>query len=161
MAGPRVPDNAFTERAGVIAVDLAAVEARCVWRETSTRDVGIDGQIEHVSSEGVATGRIVAVQVKSGESYFADATATHVPYSPSEAHRVYWESHPIPVILALHHPGENKTFWMDARAQLCAMVARFMYLSRSSSTRQVCSRRWLRMARCLPSRNTWGGSSTR
>ncbi len=118
MGGPKVPDNAFTERAGIIAVDVATVQARCIWRETSTRDVGIDGQIEHVSSDGVATGRIVAVQVKSGESYFANATATDVPYSPSDAHRSYWESHPVPVILALHHPGQDKTWWMDARAAL-------------------------------------------
>lgn len=76
MADPRLPEilpivslNYFTEREGVIAVERIVNELRCIWRETINKDVGIDGQIEHVDERGNATGHLVAVQVKSGTSY--------------------------------------------------------------------------------------------
>lgn len=34
--------------------------------ETSTGDVGIDGNLEFVNPDGFATGKAIAVQVKSG-----------------------------------------------------------------------------------------------
>ena len=118
MTGPIVPETAFTEEDGVIPVHRAVRAARCIWRETPTRDVGIDGQVEYVDPERVATGRIVAVQAKSGPSFFANETPAHVPYTPTPAHRAYWARHPLPVILVLHHPERDETIWMDARAAL-------------------------------------------
>jgi hypothetical protein len=117
---PKVGDEAFVEREGVIAVETAVNEARCLWRETPTRDVGIDGQIEYVDPEGSATGRIVAVQVKSGASYFRDATHDYIPYSPAARHRDYWREFPLPVILALRNPKTKRVHWVDARAELRA-----------------------------------------
>lgn len=119
MAGPGVPDNVYTERAGIRAVDRAVFEeARCLWRETPNLDVGIDGQIEHVSEQQVATGRIVAVQVKSGASYFVEKGKRVVPYRPAEKHRLYWAKFPLPVILVLHNPEDGATIWVDARSAL-------------------------------------------
>ena len=118
MDGPRVEEADFTERFGIRAVEDAVLAARCIWRETPLRDVGIDGQIEHRLASGVVTGRLVAVQVKSGSTYFASRSDTDVAYTPKEKHRAYWARHPLPVILVLHEPDTGRSIWTDARGQL-------------------------------------------
>ncbi len=101
-----------------MAVDQAVLDARCIWRATPLQDVGIDGQIEYVDDDGVATGRIVAVQVKSGQSYFRRVEDGCVLYSPDVRHREYWSAFPLPVILVLHDPEASRAIWTDARAAL-------------------------------------------
>ena len=118
MELPRVRDTDFTERLGVNAVDYIVTRARCIWRETFLRDVGIDGQIEHVTDDGRATGRMVLVQVKSGPSYFRRQTESHILYTPDDRHRNYWGHAPLPVILCLHNPDDERTIWVDARREI-------------------------------------------
>jgi len=115
---PQVGSRTFTEREGIIHVASEVNRARCVWRETPSVDVGIDGQIEYVNDEGQATGRMVFVQVKSGASYFEGASSESVPYYPSVKHKNYWERSPLPVILVLHNQSTGETFWVDARNAL-------------------------------------------
>lgn len=118
MELPQVGDEAFTERAGIIHVEGCVNAARCIWRETPLRDVGIDGQIEYVNPAGQATGRLVLVQVKSGSSFFIDASDDRVPYYPADRHRNYWGHAPLPVILVLHNPESGETIWLDARREI-------------------------------------------
>lgn len=115
---PQVGDNDFTERTGVIEVARVVNSARCIFRETPLRDIGIDGQIEYVAPSGAATARLVAVQVKTGPSYFAKEKDGAILYSPSDAHANYWAAWSLPVILALHDPTRDLTIWTDARAEL-------------------------------------------
>jgi hypothetical protein len=61
------------ERNGVVAVQSYAARAGQIFRETTTGDVGIDGQLEYVRPDGAVTGRTLGVQIKSGPSYFARA----------------------------------------------------------------------------------------
>ena len=112
---PLVTDESFTERDGVNKVAVVVNGARCIWRETPLRDVGIDGQIEHVNTQRQATGRIVLVQVKSGPSYFERASEIDVPFYPSGRHLAYWGHAPLPVVLVLHNPDSGETIWSDAR----------------------------------------------
>ncbi|WJY00843.1 DUF4365 domain-containing protein [Curtobacterium sp. 458] len=115
---PRVQDTDFVEQAGVLTVAGIVNQARCIWREVLHRDVGIDGHIEYVTPDGEATGRTVAVQVKSGASRFANTTTDSVRFTPEAKHRQYWESYPLPVILVLHNPETMETLWTDAREAL-------------------------------------------
>ncbi|KAA0233739.1 MAG: hypothetical protein JJLCMIEE_03170 [Acidimicrobiales bacterium] len=115
---PRVTETDFTERTGINFVASTVNSARCIWRETLERDIGIDGHIEYVTPEGFAPGRIVGAQVKSGESRFSSATEVDVPFSPEEKHRRYWAEYPLPVILVLHRPETKETIWVDARHHL-------------------------------------------
>lgn len=115
---PQLTENDFTERKGVNKVAECVTDARCIWRELSFRDVGIDGHIEHVNEERQATGRLVLVQVKTGVSYFATGTADYVPFSPPARHSSYWERAPLPVILVMHDPSTLETIWVDARREL-------------------------------------------
>jgi Domain of unknown function (DUF4365) len=70
MELPKASTNYVQERRGIAAVQGYAATKGQIWRETMTGDVGIDGQLEFVTPDGFATGRMVAVQVKAGPSLF-------------------------------------------------------------------------------------------
>jgi hypothetical protein len=69
MTFPKYGATNQQERLGVNAVAEAVARLGLIWRETTSADVGVDGQIEYVAPDGAATGRMVAVQVKSGPSF--------------------------------------------------------------------------------------------
>lgn len=117
MTIPSVPRTLWTERAGIIAVAAEVNRLGLIWREQPSPDVGIDGQIELVDDDGRATGRIVAVQVESGESFLND-DGNEWLFHPDAKHRFYWEGFPLPVLLMLHSPAERLTYWVDARQAL-------------------------------------------
>jgi hypothetical protein len=114
---PIVPDETFAERDGVNEVARLVNKARCLWRETTMHDVGIDGQIEYVHGNE-ATGRIVLVQIKAGRSYFKTPIKGAFRHYPDVKHIRYWESAPLPVILILRNPDTGLTCWVDARDSL-------------------------------------------
>lgn len=117
---PQVGNVYAEERRGISAVQSYAANRAQIWRETNTGDVGIDGQLEFVTAEGFATGRLIAVQVKSGSSYFAHPTAAGWKFYLAEKHRHYWESFPLPVLIILHDSELDKSYWIDARQSLRA-----------------------------------------
>ncbi|MFC5694850.1 DUF4365 domain-containing protein [Pseudomonas sp. GCM10022186] len=101
-----------TERIGVSAVQLAAAdEFGWIFREQLVSDVGIDGHLELVVN-GEATGKLMAVQVKTGSSYIKKTKSGNV-YSAENKHLEYWLNHSLPVLLLIHEPGENKTYWAE------------------------------------------------
>lgn len=121
------PKITHADSQGRIGIDTLAVNLTrmgLIWRETSRADVGIDGQIEYVDNQGRATAKIVAAQVKSGESYFADPFEDGWRIYPEKKHLFYWERFPMPVLLILHSPNRNELFWSDARQQLRAGAGR-------------------------------------
>ncbi len=115
MSLPKVGENYKNERLGINAVQLFAARNGQIWRETDTGDVGIDGQLEFVTKEGFATGKIVSLQVKAGASYFKNPSATGWKFYPTEKHRLYWESFPLPVLIVLHDIENGTSYWTDAR----------------------------------------------
>jgi Domain of unknown function (DUF4365) len=112
---PKVGPAFSAERLGVNAVAQFAAANGLIWRENSIKDVGIDGQLEYVNGSGLATGRIVALQIKSGPSFFTHDDGESWLFYPEEKHRIYWERFPVPVILVLHKPDTEQTFWLDVR----------------------------------------------
>mgnify|MGYP004448080733 CR=1 FL=1 len=114
MSFPKYNQTNSQERLGVNAVAEAMAKIGQIWRETPMADVGIDGQIEYVSPEGFATGRMIAVQIKSGPSFFKESKEYWI-YHPDEKHRFYWERFPLPVLIILHNPDTNLSYWQDVR----------------------------------------------
>ncbi|MCP5005723.1 MAG: DUF4365 domain-containing protein [Planctomycetes bacterium] len=114
---PKYQTTNTTERFGVNAVAEAIARLGLIWRETPMADVGIDGQIEYVDKDGYATGRMIAVQIKSGKSFLKEKDASWVFY-PEKKHKFYWERFPLPVMIILHDPESNQSYWQDIRQTL-------------------------------------------
>lgn len=109
MSFPKYNQTNSQERLGVNAVAEAIAKIGQIWRETPMADVGVDGQIEYVNPEGFATGRMIAVQIKSGPSFFKESYGDWVFY-PEEKHRFYWERFPLPVLIIIHNPDTNLSY---------------------------------------------------
>ena len=118
MELPKVGLTYTQERLGISAVQACAASAGQIWRETDTGDVGIDGQLEFVNESSFATGRTVAVQVKSGPSFFKHDAGDAFRFYPEKKHRHYWEGFPLPVLLVIHDPRSGQSYWTDARQDL-------------------------------------------
>ena len=115
---PKLSSTHSQERRGINAVQAYAADNNQIWRETEIADVGIDGHLEYVDPAGFVSGRLVGLQVKCGPSYFKSPTKGGWKFSPEDKHRVYWERYPLPVMLVMHDPAANKSYWMDARQAL-------------------------------------------
>ena len=114
MVLPKVNKTYFQEREGVLKVGLIINSLGLIFRETSNADVGVDGMAEYVSDEGNATGKIIGLQIKSGESYFNEKD-DYFKFYFDKKHREYWETFPIPLILLLHNPITNQIYYVDVR----------------------------------------------
>lgn len=112
-----MPDTYRLSRRGIAAVQSRAAELGQIWRETPTGDLGIDGHLELLRDDGTATATIVGVQVKSGASYLKRAVSSGFRYSPSAKDRHYWEKYPVPVLLVLHDPDTELSYWLDVRQE--------------------------------------------
>lgn len=99
-----------TERKGVNAIEKMFLDIGWIFREQHTTDVGIDAQVE-IYEHGSATGRVLALQIKSGNSYFAEETPSSYVFRGESKHLDYWINHSLPVILVLYHPGKKKAWW--------------------------------------------------
>jgi hypothetical protein len=108
------------EDRGLIEVHKACIAMQAIWRPTPCHDLGVDGQIEflEIADNVISTGKIIAIQVKSGPSYFKNQTKTHVKYYPSKKHRRYWQALNLPIVLVLHNPDTNQTIYTEVKAQL-------------------------------------------
>jgi hypothetical protein len=99
-----------TERLGVNAVEKVFLRSNWIFREQHATDVGIDAQAE-VYENGLASGRALALQIKSGVSYFSERNSLGFVFRGELKHLKYWTEHSLPVILVLYHPDEDKAWW--------------------------------------------------
>lgn len=99
------------DRVGVSQVNLLVSKELCwIFREQPTDDYGIDAHIE--IHDGVyATGKLIALQIKSGPSYFKECSADNVVFRGEEKHLSYWAKHSLPVIIVLFNPDTNECIW--------------------------------------------------
>ena len=75
-------------------------------------DYGLDAMIE-VVEDRKPTGRIIAAQIKSGDSFFEERTEKGVIFRGGEEHLEYWLQHKLPVIVVLHHPETDHAIWQS------------------------------------------------
>ncbi|WP_433453748.1 DUF4365 domain-containing protein [Streptomyces sp. CA-142005] len=107
------------DRAGVSRTGyLVTTRLGWLFREQETSDVGIDAHLEVVTgasltsrTTGGASGRLLAVQIKSGESQFDVAGEGGWWYPCDAAHVAYWEKHSLPVTLMLFDPVTERVYW--------------------------------------------------
>ena len=112
----RVATAQVVERQGIaVAQELAHFELKWLFREQATSDVGIDCHLEVVHG-GDATGRLLAVQVKSGASYFRRKHVNGWWFPVDDEHSAYWLNHSLPVIVVLVNERERRAYWQVVRS---------------------------------------------
>lgn len=112
--GPEWPKTRQTENYGLIYVTSIVNEHGSIFREIhQENDIGLDGVIEIVD-KGKASGLLLAVQIKSGDSYVAssgDKFIIHV----DKAHMKYWQHFMLPVVLIGYSPSRRLAAWVDVK----------------------------------------------
>jgi hypothetical protein len=117
-----------TASEGLLFVEKVVNDHESIFRQVHQEsDVGIAGHIELVAE--TATGKLVAVIVKSGDSYLAD-NAQEFSVSVDQAQLDYWCAYPVPVILVCYAPSMKIATWAPVRQY----VEREVYYGRAPVT---------------------------
>ena len=98
------------DRQGVSKLEFFFSSLGWLFREQFLHDYGIDAQVE-IARDNKPTGDLIAIQVKSGASYFSERTEASIIYRPDNKHIEYWMRHCLPVIVVLYHPEEEILYW--------------------------------------------------
>lgn len=99
-----------TDRLGVSKLEYYFSSHGWLFREQLLHDYGIDAQVEIVT-DGNPTGDLIAIQIKSGLSYFSEETDTEFIYRTDNKHIEYWSRHSLPVIVVLYNPEQDTFYW--------------------------------------------------
>jgi len=93
-----------------------AVEDELGWlfRAQPTEDYGIDAHAEVVDGEDVR-GRLLALQIKGGVSWFGEPCPGGWWFRPAGKHVQYWTNHSLPVVVVLYHPETGRCHWQLVR----------------------------------------------
>lgn len=111
MSSERFGNMINREREGVGAVqNIVNNELGWVFREQTVLDFGIDAEIE-IADIKRPTGKVIAVQIKSGDSYFQNEVKEGVTFRFDKKHKEYWLRHVLPVIILLYNPGNKECIW--------------------------------------------------
>ena len=114
---PRQTSTDNTAQTGVNAVEAIFLSMKWLFRRQLESDFGIDAQAEVVNDEGNPTGQLVAMQIKSGPSFFRSRGEDYLFWGEPR-HLDYWERHSLPVILVLHNPVDGMTLWQRVERHL-------------------------------------------
>src|SRR5690349_1032051 len=100
-----------TNRRGIHIASDAFEAIGFAVRQQETSDFGIDAHLEpRAGARG--TGQLLALQVKSGNSYFREAADDEGWWSrPDQQHAVYWLEHVLPVLIVLVDGDQRRIFW--------------------------------------------------
>lgn len=105
-----ISDTDTIERIGVSKCNVKFEELGFIFREQKVADYGIDAIIE-TRNENYLSGKLIAVQIKSGDSYFKEKKNNKIVYRGENKHYDYWINHSLPVIIVLYSPTEDKFIW--------------------------------------------------
>jgi len=74
-------------------------------------DFGIDAFIDISNEYSQLTGKSIALQIKTGTSYFSESTSAGWVYRDDIAHLNYYLNHDIPVLILLVDDQQEKVYW--------------------------------------------------
>lgn len=108
---PKWKSNKITENKGIIFLENIVNQNGSIFRSVpGDKDTGIDGFVEFVDNENVK-GELIAVQVKSGDSFYNKKNREFEIYVDEEWLR-YWDNYMLPVILIFYSPTYEKGAWV-------------------------------------------------
>lgn len=99
-----------TDRSGIYKCGATFEKIGFIFREQTICDYGIDAIIER-KDEKYPSGKLIAVQIKSGDSYFKERKDDKVVFRGENKHYDYWLNHSLPVIIVLYSPSNDKLIW--------------------------------------------------
>ena len=99
-----------TGRIGIAGTQLIFERLGCIFREQPIEDYGIDAHVEFIE-KGQATGKLIALQIKSGDSWFQEKNGDNIIFRGNNEHLEYWQNHSLPVIVVLYKDSENIAYW--------------------------------------------------
>jgi hypothetical protein len=112
-----------TSRLAVKAVEEASLRADWFFREQPITDQGIDAHIENFEllkgqkdDDEVGTGRLIALQIKGGPSYFSRPSPNGwwFPFKARKAK--LWLGHALPVLVVLVDLDSGEMYWQRVSA---------------------------------------------
>jgi hypothetical protein len=113
---PTYKQSAVTAKAGLNFVRTVVEAAGSLFHKVEQdSDLGIDGLLEFVRDKE-STGKLVGVQVKSGNSYYSQKHRQCA--LPVDGHRDYWAKYSVPVIGVVYIPALQKAYWIDVQPYL-------------------------------------------
>lgn len=96
-----------TDRIGVSICQETFSRLGFIFREQTVLDYGVDAIIEQKTDE-YASGKLIGVQIKSGDSYFQHSNDNAFIYRGDMTHYRYWLNYCLPVIIVLVDTNESK-----------------------------------------------------
>jgi len=116
MALPKYPINNVAAKVGVNFARTVVEASNSIFTEIPQQnDIGIDGIIEIIQDEH-PTGHCIAVQIKSGNSFFT--LTKNECHFPIDNHAAYWMKHPLPVYGIVYVPKNNCGYWVNIKDYL-------------------------------------------
>jgi len=97
-------DTGSIGRIGVGKCCVKFEELGFLFREQAIGDYGIDAIIE-TKNDNYLSGKLIALQIKSGDSYFKEKKDDKIIYRGENKHYDYWINHSLPVIIVLYSPS--------------------------------------------------------
>lgn len=93
---------------------------KCIYRETSSDDFGIDGTIEvcvpsGTDGQSLTKGGIVNFQSKAGKKYVTGNTVEGFSTPVERRDLEYWASSNVPVIFIVYHPTDERLYYVDIK----------------------------------------------
>jgi len=110
---PIINKNKNTEENG-LAIVKGIVEQEIGWifrKVHLENDFGIDGYIDILQDRKYLTGKTIAVQIKTGQSYFKQEDSIGWTFYGENKHLNYYLNIEIPVIVVLVNDEENEAYW--------------------------------------------------
>jgi hypothetical protein len=105
------PESAATASLGVTQVAHAVQkQLRWLFRNQPEEDFGIDAHVELVE-DGRVEGKLVALQIKTGASFFRERAEDGWWFRPDDDHVRYWTDHSLPVVLVLADISNERCYW--------------------------------------------------
>lgn len=112
------PESSVTADVAVALVQvIVGKQLGWIVRPQWQADKGIDAHIE-VVQDGEATGQLVVLQIKGGESWFGEPTADGFVFRPKARHVEYWLAHSLPVAVVLVDVEEEIAYWQIVTSEM-------------------------------------------
>jgi len=112
---PQYSEEDYLGDKGVRMVDqIISEELRWIFRDVRKADLGVDAQIELVNPEKRGTGRLIAAQIKCGQSFFSESSDAGFVFRGKSKHLRYWVEHSLPVLVIICDPDSGKCYWQEA-----------------------------------------------